>query len=91
MQLGKVVGRLWATRKDPNLTGQRMLIVQPVTPELLPTGKQLICLDAVGAGSGELIYWSRGKEASFPFLPVEVPTEATIVGIVDTVTIVRPK
>ena len=91
MQLGKVVGRLWATRKDPNLTGQRMLIVQPVTPELQPTGKQLICLDAVGAGSGELIYWSRGKEASFPFLPVEVPTEATIVGIVDTVTIVRPK
>ena len=87
MQLGRVVGRIWATRKDPNLQGQRMLLVQPVTPELSDTGKQLICLDAVGAGSDELVYWSRGKEASFPFLPSEVPTEATIVGIVDTVNI----
>ena len=62
-----------------------MLIVQPVSAKLEATGKQLICLDAVGAGAGELIYWSRGKEASFPFLPAEVPTEATIVGIVDEV------
>ena len=85
MQLGRVVGRVWATRKDPNLTGQRLLVVQPVTPELKNTGKQLICLDSVGAGAGELIYWSRGREASFPFLPAEVPTEATIVGIVDRV------
>ena len=91
MQLGRVVGRLWATRKDPNLEGQRMLIVQPVTPELRDAGKQLICLDAVGAGSGELIYWSRGKEASFPFLPQQVPTEATIVGIVDKISIKRGK
>jgi microcompartment protein CcmK/EutM len=91
MQLGRVIGRVWATRKDPNLHGQRMLIVQPVTPELLPTGKQLICLDAVGTGAGELIYWSRGKEASFPFLPQEVPTEATIVGVVDKITVKRGK
>ena len=91
MQLGRVVGRLWATRKDPNLEAQRMLIVQPLTPELRETGKQLICLDSVGAGAGELIYWTRGKEASFPFLPVEVPTEATITGIVDKVTVRRGK
>jgi ethanolamine utilization protein EutN len=41
----------------------------------------------VGAGAGETIYWCRGREASFPFLPAEPPTEATIVGIVDTVNI----
>ena len=41
-------------------------------------GARLICLDAVGVGAGELIYWCRGKEASFPFLPAQVPTEATI-------------
>ena len=91
MQLGRVIGRVWATRKDPNLTGQRLLVVQPVTPELHETGKRLICLDAVGAGAAELIYWSRGKEASFPFLPAEVPTEATIVGIVDEITVRRGK
>ena len=85
MQLGRVVGSVWATRKDPALAGQRMLLVQPVSAQLQPVGKPLICLDAVGAGASELIYWSRGKEASFPFLPSEVPTEATIVGIVDEV------
>jgi len=40
-------------------------------------------LDSVGAGADELIYWCRGKESSFPFLPDEVPTDNTIVGIVD--------
>ena len=89
MQLGRVVGRLCATCKNPSLEGQRLLVVQPVTAELKETGKQLICLDAVGAGAGELIYWCRGKEASFPFLPAEVPTEASIVGIVDHVTLRR--
>lgn len=91
MQLGRVVGRVWSTHKDPSLHGQRFLIVQPMTPEMRETGKQLICLDAVGAGAGELIYWSRGKEASFPFLPAEVPTEATIVGIIDKITVRRGK
>ncbi len=85
MQIGRVVGRVWATVKNPSLDGQRLLIVQPLTPELKETGKQLICADATGAGAGELIYWCRGKEASFPFLPAEVPTEATIVGIIDEV------
>jgi ethanolamine utilization protein EutN len=40
-------------------------------------------LDAVGVGPGELIYWCRGKESSFPFLPAEVPSDGTIVGVVD--------
>lgn len=88
-QLGKVVGCVWATAKNASLEGRRLLIVQPLTPDLKETGKQLICLDAVGTGAAELIYWCRGKEASFPFLPDEVPTEATIVGIVDEIKVRR--
>jgi microcompartment protein CcmK/EutM len=83
MFLGRVVGRVVSTVKDASLTGQRLLIVQPLKPDLSNTGKQLVMLDAVGAGAGELIYWCRGKEASFPFLPDEVPADNTIVGIVD--------
>ncbi len=89
MQLGKIVGCVWATEKNPGLTAQRLLIVQPLTPELNETGKKLICTDATGAGAGELVYWCKGKEASFPFLPTEVPTDATVVGIVDKVTVHR--
>ena len=54
-----------------------------------PTGKRLICLDATGAGAGELIYYVRGKEASFPFLPAEPPADSTVVGIVDSVHVKR--
>jgi microcompartment protein CcmK/EutM len=89
MYLGRVVGCVWSTAKAKDLEGQRLLIVQPLTPELKPTGKRLVCTDATGAGAGELVYWCRGKESSFPFLPVEVPTDTTVVGIVDSVHVNR--
>jgi len=85
MYLGRVVGRVVSTMKDPGLFGQRLLVVQPLTSDLKPTGKQLICADCTGAGEKELVYWCRGKEASFPFLPGELPIDTTIVGIVDSV------
>ena len=89
MYLGQVIGRVWAEVKDPRLGGQRLLIIQPLTPDQKPTGKQIICTDAVGAGAGELIYYCKGKESSFPFLPIEVPTDMTVVGIVDSVRVER--
>jgi len=89
MYLGRVVGRIWSTVKDKKLEGQRLLIVQPLTPEQAPTGKRLVCTDWTGAGAGETVYYCRGKECSFPFLPAEVPTDANIVGIVDTLHINR--
>jgi microcompartment protein CcmK/EutM len=83
MFLGRIVGRVWSSVKNPGLTGQRMLLVQPLDASLSPSGKALICTDSTGAGAGELIYWVRGKEASFPFAGVDVASDATIVGIVD--------
>ena len=90
MQLGKVIGRVWSTVKNPSLEGQRLLIVQPCTPEGEPVGRQIVCADATGAaGAGELIYWCRGREASFAFLPQEVTIDNTIVAIVDELHVVR--
>ncbi len=83
MFLGRVVGHVVSTVKDPALNGQRLLIVQPLKPDLSETGKRLVMLDSVGVGAGEVIYWCRGRESSFPFLPAEVPTDNTIVGVVD--------
>jgi len=89
MYLGRVVGCVWATVKHPELVGQRMLVIQPLTPELQATGKRLVCLDATGAGAGEIVYYVKGKEASFPFLPAEPPADAAVVGIVDSVHVKR--
>jgi ethanolamine utilization protein EutN len=83
MFLGRVVGTVVSTVKDAALKGQRLLIVQPVKPDLSSTGKPRVLLDCTGAGPGELIYWCRGKESSFPFLPDVVPSDGTIVGFVD--------
>lgn len=87
MLLGRVIGNVVATMKNASLEGQRFLVVQPLDKNGRDKGKPLVALDSVGAGAGEAIYWCRGREASFPFLPKEVPTEATIVGIVDAVNI----
>ncbi|MGB0034205.1 MAG: EutN/CcmL family microcompartment protein [Candidatus Acidiferrales bacterium] len=87
MLLGRVIGNVVATMKNASLEGQRLLIVQPLDRHGRDKGKPLVALDSVGAGAGEMIYWCKGKEASFPFLPAEVPTEATIVGIVDTLNV----
>jgi len=89
MYLGRVVGRVWSTVKDARITGLRLLVIQPLTPEMKNTGKPLICGDCTGAGAGELIYWVRGKEASFPFSE-EPPFDTTVVGIVDEVHVKRP-
>ena len=89
MFLGRVIGCVWATAKNPQMEGMRFLLVQPLTPELQNTGKPLVCADAAGTGAGELIYWVRGREACFPFLPKDVAADATIVGIVDEVHVNR--
>jgi microcompartment protein CcmK/EutM len=84
VQIARVIGDVVATRKDDNLTGIKLLLVQPLTPDRKPAGKPLVAVDAVGAGAGEHVFFVRGKEASFPFYPdAEPPVDAGIVGIID--------
>ena len=80
MYLGKVIGPVVCSIKDKLLEGRTLLLVRR-----LPKGPAVVAIDAVGAGAGETVYVCRGKEASFAFLPDEVPTEASIVAIVDRV------
>lgn len=91
MQLGRVIGRVWSSVKNPGMKAQRLLIVQPVKADLTASGRCLICTDCTGAGAGELIYWVRGREASFPFTPDDVASDATIVGIVDELNVAGKK
>jgi ethanolamine utilization protein EutN len=85
MQLGRVIGNVVCTMKNTSLEGRKLLLVQPIDRGGADKGKPFVAVDSVGAGAGETIYWCRGREASFPFLPGDVPTEATIVGIVDEI------
>jgi microcompartment protein CcmK/EutM len=83
MFLAKVIGTVVATRKDEGLHGRTLLLIQPITTDRKPSGKPLVAIDSVGAGAAEEVFYVRGREASLPFLPAEVPADAAIVGIVD--------
>lgn len=83
MQLARVIGDIIVTRKDANLDARTLLVLQPIGADGVAVGRTLVAVDAVGAGIGETVFFVRGKEASFPFLPVEVPADAGVVGIVD--------
>lgn len=83
MLLAKVIGTVVASRKDPGLQGVTMLLIQPLANDHKPQGKALVALDSVGAGVTEEVFYVRGREAAYPFMPREVPADATIVGIVD--------
>ena len=83
MQVARVIGDVVATRKDPSLNGLTLLLLQPVDTSAGPVGRTLVAADAAGAGVGELVFFVRGKEAAFPFYPVEPPVDAAVVGIVD--------
>jgi len=83
MQIAKVIGDVVMTVKDQNLHGIKLMVLQPLDPNGDAAGRTLVAVDAVGAGVGETVFFVRGKEASFPYHPIEVPADAGIVGIVD--------
>jgi ethanolamine utilization protein EutN len=84
MQLGRVIGTVVSTAKNQTLEGRKLLVIRVLDGNLGAVGRPLVAIDSVGAGVGELIFWCRGKEASFPFEGSEVPTDCTIVGIIDS-------
>jgi ethanolamine utilization protein EutN len=84
MQIARVIGTVVSTVKNNTLDGRKFLVVQTLDADLKHKSEPMIALDAVGAGVGELVFWCRGKEASFPFKRDDTPTDCTIVGIIDS-------
>ena len=83
MQLARITGTVVATQKSPDLRGFKIFLLQPLNDKGRPVGGSLVGIDSVGAGVGEEVFFVRGREASLPFLPRLVPTDASIIGIVD--------
>ena len=84
MRLGKVTGKVWATIKDPQLTGVKMYIMQPLTKGLKPAGNPIVVADGVGSGEGDIVYWVGSREGTTAIPGRKIPCDASIVGIVDS-------
>ncbi len=82
MRLGRIIGRVVATRKDERLDGKRLLLLQPLRSDHTAVGDPIVAVDSAGAGASELVLWVTGKEAAVPF-GMDVPVDACVVGIVD--------
>jgi microcompartment protein CcmK/EutM len=87
MLLGKVIGTLVATRKEPTVEGLTLLVVRACDVEGTPTGATLIAADAVGAGIGEVVLVCAGSSARQTQLTQNRPVDATIMAIVDEVAV----
>jgi len=93
MFLARVTGNVVATQKVANMTGRKLLLVEPMRldpssrRELVGTGRTFVCVDTVGAGLGELVLIVQGSSARMTPECEKLPVDASIIGIVDRVVV----
>ena len=86
MIICRVIGHVWATKKEPNLEGLKMMVVQEDEPK---TENTYVAADVVGAGIGERVIVVSGSTARKAFGNDDIPADMAIVGIIDSVEIDR--
>ncbi|MFW5973362.1 MAG: EutN/CcmL family microcompartment protein [Bacteroidota bacterium] len=91
MILGKVIGTVWATRKDEQLVGMKLQIVREVELDLTPTKNFVVAVDSVGAGVDEVVLVAQGSSARQTELTNKKPVDAVIIAIVDKLDVVEPR
>ncbi len=87
MRIGRIIGTVVATRKDEKLVGAKLMVTQPLDIGLNPKGEPIIAVDTVGAGIGELVLYVTGTASRLAARKLESPIDASIVGIIDEITI----
>jgi ethanolamine utilization protein EutN len=84
MKMGRVVGSVVATRKDPSLVGVKLLVVENLSPDLKPEGAYVVAVDVVGAGASEVVLYASGSSARQTPVTKDRPVDAVIMAIVDS-------
>ena len=83
MILGKVVGSVWATKKDVKVENMKFLIVRHVDFDLKLKDSFVVAVDSVGAGAGEIVLVAQGSSARLTELTYQKPVDSVIMAIVD--------
>ena len=87
MLLGRVIGTVVSTRKEDTLEGLKFLLVKVCDADGKPTGAVVVCVDAVGAGVGEVVLYAAGSSARQTRQTKDRPVDHTIMAIVDQVAV----
>ncbi len=89
MRLGRVIGTVVSATKCESLEGVKLLLLRPVDENGTDAGNPLVACDTVQAGIGDLVLWEAGREAALAMEDWFNPSDATIMGIVDSVDVGR--
>jgi len=84
MLIGRVVGTLVASRKDEGLAGQKFLVLRRLGVDGKEAGGDVVAVDSVGAGVGEVVLWASGSSARQTETTRDRPCDAVIMAIVDS-------
>ncbi len=84
MKMGRVIGTVVATRKDPSLEGVKLLVVEDLDLDLKPAGGYVVAVDAVGAGANEVVLYASGSSARQTDATRDRPVDAVIMAILDS-------
>ncbi len=84
MRLGRVIGKVWATVKDDQLDGIKLAIMDVIDEQQKATGTTFIAADTIGTRDGDIVFWVGGGEATRPFADRNIPSDVTIIGLVDS-------
>lgn len=85
MLICEVIGHVWATKKEPTLSGMKLMVVRQLMHDGKPTESTFVAADIVGAGIGERVLVVSGSTARRAMGANEPPIDAAIVGIIDSV------
>ena len=85
MIIARVIGNIWATRKDEKLNGLKFMVVKPLREDMSEEASSLVAADNAGSGIGDVVLITTGSSARLSLSKESIPTDAVIVGIVDTV------
>jgi len=91
MYLGRVIGRVVATRRTEGLEGVKLLLLQPLDEELRPSRDPEVAVDVAQSGPGDLVFAVDGREASMALDEKFVPVDAAIVGHVEELEVLETK
>ena len=83
MFIGVVIGNVWATKKDDQLNGMKLMVVQRIDPADGKRHESIVAADRVGAGIGENVLITVGSSARLALPNIDEPVDAVIVGIID--------
>lgn len=84
MLIGKVVGTLVATRKEPSMEGFKFLVLRQIDVDGSEVGDYVVAVDAVGAGVEEVVLYATGSAARQTIVTRDRPCDAVIMAIVDS-------